>query len=197
MTTAEPALPPLTPEQIEGLRYQKAGPWRFALATWFVPPVIVCLIAIFAPSDILRISPVLAAFCNWMVQLFPFLDLHASSSDFPEVTLFVKCLSFAMQPLMWLTGFWYPWLQRRLIVIRVKLGLVKQVPLWMPAFLVFVAVPLIASDYLIAGDPSFAKGLTTASRLGLGLGEASGLWVHGLASGGMFIYFYVRIHIKS
>ncbi len=129
-------------------------------------------IALLAPADVIDSSHFAWAFVHTMSQLYGFMTFeHAASSQIPQVTHLTHCLTLLVIPVCsigWIIqqAINYEYLlKRRLLLGRAKIS--------QHALLLFVGLPLFLGAAYVAmntpGDPSFADGLTTRSRIGLAI----------------------------
>lgn len=162
--------------------------WRGALAPHVIAATLAPLfLAVALPGDVLERLPVLAALLDSLTEVFPSLLRTAEATVFPQVALVVLLSVIVGYAIV---AFHFVWaslhVNRKVISARFRasgstspikltsvaiVGLVMSVGgLW-----AFVALP---------GDPSFAEGLTTRSRVGLGLLSSVLVWILGLLFGG-------------
>lgn len=188
-----PDLPPPTP----------AFSWLGVMAPHvMVASLLPLVLALGLPLDALDRWPWLMRLIEPTLAAFPRLLATAKATVFPQVALVVYCsviAGFAIVALHALiTGLIvnYP---RALIRYR---ALRFASPWQLLLYGTLNPVITLGSLYVLLmmpGDPSFAEGLTTKSRVGLGLlSSAFGVWGCGLAFGGaptlirLFIDVYVR-----
>jgi hypothetical protein len=155
-------------------------------------PIVVALVALFAPVDVLDRCPTLATFCRQMIDWFPFLGGHAARSSYPQVTTLVKCLSFTFLPVC-LGGGWIAlWGVRQRLLERIRRGLAKPPPWWMaPACAVLFPISVVV-NWWVASEPSYCQGCTTSNRLGLAFLEGGVLWFLGLIPAFVALALFVR-----
>jgi hypothetical protein len=161
------------------------------------------LAALFAPIDALDLWPWARRFTEWMQRLLPFMPLrgHADSTTYAQAALLTHCLTLAILPMTSLVWLWqsivnYPYLLLRRQAIgpmEVKLHLLMLLvgpPLFLGAVYFFVA---------LAGDPSFARGMTTNNRVGFGLLTFLASYCTSLVLGGQLlnIRLLVDMHIRK
>jgi hypothetical protein len=87
----------LDPAMAQARRRANRAFWSLKLQT---APVLVLLLALFAPADVLDRSELARLFCNWVLWAAPFLAVHAEHSYVPQVVTLVKCVSFVALPLV-------------------------------------------------------------------------------------------------
>jgi hypothetical protein len=191
-------LPKLFSQELLALKHQHDGPLNLYIALSLICPALVALTALLAPMDILQQSPSLAAFCAWMVEHFPFLARHAPRSSFPGPTLLVKCLSFASLPAVLVTGWWIGWSQRHVVVKRTLYRVLKPQSVFLfLGITLFLAPVSVGGLWFIPGDPSFAKGLTTQSRVGMAFIEFAVLGGIGWILPLPITFAYVNYHVSK
>jgi len=135
-----------------------------------IPMAVPVLAALFAPDDILNLWSWLRRFTLWVQHLFPIVPLsaHAASTTYSQAALLTHCLTLVVIPIASLVWLWqgvvnYPRLLARsrarggMSVAQYLMSSVVGVPLILGCVYFFMALP---------GDPSFAKGVTTHSRIG-------------------------------
>lgn len=127
-----------------------------------LPALVPALMVFFAPSDILDRIPTLLNFTNWMRAHVPYMDVHANSTNFPQLALLVNCTVVALVPYMALVVFCQTWINYpHLLNRRRALGRVEWKQHFIGAPLAFGAV---AARVMLLGDPSWALGTTTHRR---------------------------------
>jgi hypothetical protein len=146
------------------------------LVLLFKPPVLVllpipALVALFAPLDVLSRYRALRAFTEVVAGWLPILRSHAMATQFPEVALLTNCLVPVVIVLMTMSA-WVHMHKWRFYIVRerVLLGTVptpREYRNKVLAGLLFLVG--LVGYYAFPGDPSFAKGLTTDSRVGFAL----------------------------
>lgn len=176
--------------------------WLGSLSPLLIGPIfIVALVALFAPDNVLDQWSSAKAFTSWMLRKLPFMNRHADSTVYPQVALFVHCLTVALIPvlsLVWLVASFvnYPKLLARnratkqLDVQRHLVGIFFGIPLFFVFIYVMVALP---------GDPSWAKGFTTHRRGGLASLNCIMLYLASLVLGAfpISIRLFFDLHLKK
>lgn len=167
-----------------------------------VPMAIPVLAALFAPTDVLDLWPWARRFTDWMQRLLAFIPLrgHADSTTYAQAALLTHCLTLAVLPITSLVWLWqsivnYPYLllRRRAIgPLEVRLHLAMLLggpPLFLAATYFFVA---------LAGDPSFARGMTTNNRAGFAFLTFAANYCTSLALGGQLanLRLLIDTHIR-
>lgn len=149
----------------------------------FVP----ALAALFAPVDVLDRSALARAIVDPWIELIPRMTRGVSESAWPQVHLLSNALVLTCLPVsaVWFhVRFWQQrrlWLQK-LIDIRFEPTTISV--LAAPIMVCIVVVLLLLSVFTLPGDPSFAEGLTTRSRIGLALVNGLGaVWSTALFAG--------------
>lgn len=136
----------------------------------WIPVALSASITLFAPDNILDLLPAARRFVHWVQSLVPFLNMraHADSTTYPQVALLTHSMTVVLVPLLSLVWLWQSIVNYPILLAR-RIGLgrltLKQhfmqllsVPLLLGGIYVLIAIP---------GDPSFALGFTTHSRVGL------------------------------
>lgn len=164
---------------------------------------IVIAVALFAPNDVLERWPLLKSYCQQMMAWFPFLGRHAHVSQYPQVTTLVKCLSLGFLVPMTALGLISLWRRHHIAFKLLRNGTTRPLPSWLEFGLIGFYVFGIWGIWLHPGDPSIARGLTTANRLGLAFVESAALLSLALVPGGIVASIRMRrrlaaekLHIK-
>lgn len=184
------SLADLTDEELEKLTRSQAT--RLLNPLLIGGPVLVVMVALFAPVDVLDRFPSLAAFCHQMIAWFPFLGAHATRSNYPQVTTLVKCLSFSVLPVCLIGGWTVMWGIRHRVVERVRRRLLKPLAWWLAPLAVGLAVLALVANWWLTNEPSFCKGCTTRNRLGLAFIEAVAIMQIATAPALAALTIYVR-----
>lgn len=157
--------------------------------------------ALFAPVDVLDHSALAQAIVDPWVRFVPRMIHGVSESSWPQVHLLSNALVLWCLPVtaIWFHArFWrqrHLWLQR---LIRVRFEPTTTSVLAAP-ILVFVVVALFFFGGLISpGDPSFAEGFRTRSRVGLALLNGLGVcWSVALFAGWIPISVWAHVELKK
>jgi hypothetical protein len=135
-------------------------------------------VVLFAPTDVLTQSPLAKAFAqgtrNFLVGISPLIDIarHANSTRYPELALLTNAL-------IWVLFYWTALITCILSFVNYEFSRARrEATVTTPtikrasgiavfSLIFFVISP--AAFTSLAGDPSFAKGITTQSRIGYAL----------------------------
>ncbi len=162
--------------------------WMGAYSPLLIAPLLLLVsVAAFAPDNVLDAWPSAKGFTSFMASKFSWIGNHAQSTNYPQVALLIACMTVCL--LGWTICIFfvqstvnYPFLlarQKKCRTIKWSLAIAAT----------FIGVPLfvscIALAFALPGDPSFAKGFTTGSRIGLlivcfGLSYGGGLVIGGI-----------------
>jgi len=188
-----PDLPPPTP----------AFSWLGVLAPHvLVASLLPLVLALSLPLDALDRWPWLMKLIEPVVATLPQILATAKATTFPQVALVVYCSVLAGFVIVALhalvTGLIVNYRPALIRYRALRHLTARQLLLW-AALGPVITLGSLYVLLMMPGDPSFAEGLTTKSRVGLGLlGSAFGVWGCGLAFGGaptlirLFIDVYVR-----
>lgn len=188
-----PDLPPPTP----------AFSWLGVLAPHvFVASLLPLVLALSLPLDALDRWPWLMKLIEPVVAALPQILATAKATAFPQVALVVYCSVIAGFVIVashaLITGLIVNY-RPALIRYRALRHLTARQLLLYAALGPVITLGSLYALLMMPGDPSFAEGLTTKSRVGLGLlSGAFGVWGCGLAFGGapalirLFVDVYVR-----
>lgn len=184
------ALADFTDEELEKLTRRQAR--RLLNPLLIGGPVLVAMVALFAPVDVLDRFPSLAAFCRQMIAWFPFLGAHAARSNYPQVTTLVKCLSLSVLPICVVGGWIVMWGVRHRVADQMRRGLLKPVAWWLVPVALGLTVLAIVGNWWLTNEPSFCRGCTTRNRLGLAFIEAVVVWSIAILPAFAAVIVYVR-----
>ena len=147
--------------------------WRGSLSPLLIVPASVPILsALFAPEDVLSRWQHAKRLTEVVQSLLPFADAtgHARSTDFFEVAAFsdsLAILSTIFMAIVWTfqTMLNYPillykHLQRSKPTLKKRLLFLVSSPIMLAAWWALITIP---------GDPAFAPGLTTHSRVGFAI----------------------------
>lgn len=156
-----------------------------------IPMAVPVFVALFATDNILDLWPWLRRFTLWMQHLMPFIPMnaHAASTTYSQAALLTHCLTLTVIPIASLVWLWQSFVNYPRLLARSRarggmrfrqyllLSLVG-VPLMLGGVYFFMALP---------GDPSFAKGMTTHSRVGFAFLTFSAMYGTSVALGGQLL----------
>ncbi len=157
--------------------------------------------ALFAPVDVLDRSGLARSIVDFWVELIPRMTHGVSESAWPQVHLLSNALLLWCLPV---TALWFHvrfWRQRRLWLQ--KLVQVRFEPTTISVLaapiIVFAVIALFYFGGLISpGDPSFAEGFRTRSRVGLALLNGLGVsWSVALFAGWIPISVWAHVELKE
>jgi hypothetical protein len=161
------------------------------------PLLLLTCVAMFAPDNVLDTWPVAKAFTNLLGKHISWIGNHAVSTNYPQVALLIACMTVCL--LIWTTLVFfmqsvvnYPKLldrQRQYRTVTWGKGLL----------IAFLGIPLFIFATIFAfalpGDPSWAKGFTTTSRVGLIFLALGAIYSGGLVIGGCLTVFRLLIDL--
>lgn len=167
-----------------------------------IPMAVPAVVALFAPLDVFAAWPGASRFTLWVQHMLPFVNMrgHADSTLFPQVAWLAHSGTVTVIPFMALVWLWqtmtnYP----RLLARRRALGplTVRQHLLMTLAGPPFV-LALIYAFISIPGDPSFAPGFTTHSRIGFAFVSVVLVYLTSLVLGGQLlaIRLFKDLHLR-
>lgn len=143
---------------------------------WHACGIAAAVLALTLPVDLFERYPIAKSFSDFSIALFPFLANHLDVGQNAQVVVFVKSFSLLTLPV----SLWGAWIafgaSIRVSYMAAKLGqtrppsFAKQL-----AWTVVIAPLLFFGLWVVPGDASYALGLTTNSRWGLGLIEYLGV----------------------
>jgi hypothetical protein len=171
--------------------------WMGAYSPLLMGPLLLLIgVAMFAPDNVLDTWPLAKVFTSFVGSKISWIGNHAQSTHYPQVALLIACMTVSL--LTWTTGVFfiqsivnYPTLldnqrQYRTVWWRTLLIVLACVPLMLLILLFAFALP---------GDPSWAKGFTTASRAGLVFLCLGVCYGGGLILGGWPLYVRMLIDL--
>jgi hypothetical protein len=171
--------------------------WMGAYSPLLIVPLLLLIcVAMLAPDNVLDIWPVAKAFTELMGKHISWIGNHAQSTNYPQVALLIACMTVGL--LVWTSLVFfvqsvvnYPTLldnqrQYRTVWWRTLLIVLACVPLMLLILIFAFALP---------GDPSWAKGFTTASRAGLVFLCLGVCYGGGLILGGWPLYVRMLIDL--
>jgi hypothetical protein len=179
--------PPDDGPAFEAMR--RSGNLTFIWA-WCLPLLAYLLVALLSPVDVLDRHPGLRAFADFihaaLLRISPRWDIyvHARSTAFPQVAMLESSLAACLGWVVMLSSWLHVYRHREAVARRLRLT----IPTVGAALVRLLLVPAggFLGAYLmftLPGDPGFALGLTTQSRLGYALTSASMAMACGVAFG--------------
>jgi hypothetical protein len=133
------------------------------------PLLLFAALSLVAPINVLVAWPWTKRFTDIFTNHLPWLGNHALSTTYPQVALLIACMTLCL--LFWTSLFFFVYS----IVNYPKMirnQRIQKTLTWWKALLIAALAPpfvylVIVAAFAIPGDPSWANGFTTGSRLGL------------------------------
>jgi hypothetical protein len=156
---------------------------------WIAPTVLFVALVLLLPVDVFQRWPLLAELCTavelTVKKVLPSIDLyrHARSTSFPQVA--IAATSYSM---VWWVAATATTVVLFLAVVASGSSLLRgQTRKSVAVFLLIGPVFVIGGPlafFALAGDPSFARGLTTNSRLGYAFMGSAAVLMSAICAGG-------------
>lgn len=172
--------------------------WMGAYSPLLIVPLLMLIgVALFAPDNVLDVWPYARSFTNTIGSRLSWIGNHAQSTNYPQVALLIACLTVCL--LAWTTCVFFV----QSIVNYQKLLLRQRMHRTLTWGLVFgatfVGIPIfvfgVATAFALPGDPSWAQGFTTGSRIGLLIVSFGLSYAGGLVLGGIPLMFRALIDL--
>lgn len=169
---------------------------RYPPLLWW-PPLIPVVVALFAPTEVFDQWPALMHFCTWMIERFPILGGHGKFSSIPQVLTLAKCVSFALLFPLTIATFTTFWPRRHAYAnARIRAGRISP-PRFEELTLAIAAIFFFYGNWVSRQDPSWCRGCTRDSRLGLAIVEWASTFAVPALIVGLVVSLYVRSAVTS
>lgn len=185
---------------LDASKQRSSFSWRSPFGPVYqLPQLTIFLIAVLAPEDVFQRYPLASRFASTvrssLLGIFNLADIKrfAESTDYPQVAWLVASLHWVWLPIAFVISvliFEYVHAQEEYVVWRFSRGDDgrvgwKDLKIVLCGLLLFPAALVILS--MVAGGWSMVPGLTTNSRLGMGLLFWIGFWIAGVMLNATYI----------